>query len=260
MPLMREATVRVAPEDTEIQKARPVERGDDAAHAGLRQALTSFTPFASLDAVTLNRLEAASDFRTYQNSETIYAAGDIDGTVIAIVCSGSVAFTNTDINSGELSVEVRGAGTMIGLEYLFAESLPVGLATVTLVARSETCVVFIDAEEMRSLALDNPECAQIVMTLLSQDLAELRLRNHNVSQNSEQLVFASLLGMVERDSVTGAWVISSLPKHRELGERANVDERVAAEAIATLLSAGIARRAYPNLVIEDMERLNRLAS
>ena len=74
----------------------------------------------------------------------------------------------------------------------------------------------------------------------------------------ERRIFAALLEYVERDAVNGDWRISRMPKHRELAEKAGVDEAATAGAIAQLIQDGVARRDYPGLVIEDMAQLSRL--
>ena len=50
-----------------------------------------------------------------------------------------------------------------------------------------------------------------------------------------------------------------MPKHRELAERAGVEEAEAASAVAALIQDGVARRDYPALVINDIRRLSDLA-
>ena len=69
-----------------------------------------------------------------------------------------------------------------------------------------------------------------------------------------------LLECVARDPLSGVWRIEKMPKHRELADRAGVDEASAAGAVASLIQEGVAQRDYPGLVINDMSRLNTLAS
>ena len=60
--------------------------------------------------------------------------------------------------------------------------------------------------------------------------------------------------------MSGGFCIKRMPKHRELADEAGVEESFAANAVATLIQEGVARREYPGLLIDDMSRLNQLAS
>ena len=54
------------------------------------------------------------------------------------------------------------------------------------------------------------------------------------------------------------WRIPQLPKHKDLAERAMVQEVEVAEAIANLISEDIAEREYPGLVVKDVQRFKSL--
>ena len=131
---------------------------------------------------------------------------------------------------------------------------------VTMTAEEDTSLVAIDAAAFRELVAQRPTLTRALMQHFARALSGAPLASVAADLSPERRVFAALLEFIERDAVRGDWRIPKMPKHRELAERADVEESIAAAAVAQLIQDNIARRDYPGLVIENMTQLNRLAS
>lgn len=73
-------------------------------------------------------------------------------------------------------------------------------------------------------------------------------------------LYGQLVMIARPNGGDGNWRIAKMPRHRELAREAGLSEEAAADAIAHLISTGVARRNYPGLDILNYDALRRLAS
>lgn len=73
-------------------------------------------------------------------------------------------------------------------------------------------------------------------------------------------LYGQLIMIARPNGGDGNWRIARMPRHRELAAEAGLSEEAAADAIAHLISTGVARRDYPGLEIINYEALRRLAA
>lgn len=73
-------------------------------------------------------------------------------------------------------------------------------------------------------------------------------------------LYAQLVMLAQPNGGDGCWRIERMPRHRELAGEAGLSEEAAADAIAHLISTGVARRNYPGMDILKYDSLRRLAS
>lgn len=224
------------------------------------QALSSIAPFADLPEAVLSLLNKNSETRFYSAGETVFSLGQYDGAEFLAVVSGALRISLTDGATGAMLIEETPEGGVFGLEIAMADPDPSMFQQIAVTAEKDCNLVVIDAAEFKSIAANRPSLMRNIAVYLAEQLVAQRFRAMGAHAAPEQRVYAVLLECVTRDPLSGVWRIEKMPKHRELADRAGVDEASAAGAVASLIQEGVAQREYPGLVINDMSRLNTLAS
>jgi len=224
------------------------------------EAFSNIRPFQDLPAAVRDLLCENSDRRRYETGQTVFSLGQYDGSEFFIVLSGRLRVSLVDGETGAMVIEEFGPNSVFGLETALLEDDEGTCQQLAVTAEDELDLIAIDAASFRSLAAGRPSLMRNIAFYFAQELTSLRFKTMTAQAAPEQRVFAALLEYVERDAVSGQWCIQKMPKHRELADRAGVEEPVTASAVATLIQDGIAQRDYPGLVIRDIQRLNQLAS
>lgn len=220
-------------------------------------AIRSALPFKDLPDQVIAALAEASSVRNYAAGETVFAMGQFDGSEFLIVRSGKVKAAHSDRNSGAMLIEELSSGAIFGLPSAVLGDEERQTAGVSLTAERDSEVVAVDSEILREIASQRPTVARNLMIYFAKRL--LGGARAAGEELPERRVYAALAAYIERDAVAGDWRIPKMPKHRELADRADVEEAEAASAVAKLIQSGIARRNYPGLIIDDMAQLNRLS-
>lgn len=224
------------------------------------QVLRSITPFHGLPDAVLSLLFEHSERRSYSAGHTVFSPGQYDGAEFLVVLEGALRVSVADGESGSMLIDDIGAGRIFGLEFAMAEPDSARFQQVGVTAAVDCDLIVIDAAEFKSLAGGRPSLMRNIAIYLAEQLTAQRLNAEAAHAAPIQRVYAALLKCVERDALTGQWKINRMPKHRELADRAGVDETIAANAVASLIQDGVAQREYPGLIVNDMARLNQLAS
>lgn len=224
------------------------------------EKLSSIAPFEGLPVAVLSILCEHSERRSYSAGQTVFSLGQYDGGEFLVVLSGALRVSITDGSTGAMLIEDVREREIFGLEIAMAEPDPSSFQQIAVNAADDCEVVVMDAAEFRTLAGGRPSLMRNIAIYLAEQLADHRLRAGTTDAAPEQRVYAALLKCISRDPLDGRWRIEKMPKHRELADSAGVDEAAAAGAVATLIQEGIAQRDYPGLIVNDMSRLNQLAS
>jgi len=222
-------------------------------------SMTVFEPFKGLPDIVLSSLHEMADFRHYNEGETIFSMGQYDGAEIYLPVKGEVSLMFTDPNSGSVYMETIEPGNVFGLDILLSDQQDDGRDYVTLTATLSTDVWIIDGFEFEKLLSNRPSLAKVILPYLAHQLVKTRFRSFEIDSAPEQKIYALLLTYVSRDEITGGWTIPKLPKHREISGELEIEEAIVADSIAHLIQSDVAQRAYPGLIILDMERLEHLA-
>lgn len=222
-------------------------------------ALAAAEPFAGLPAPVLKSLCEIGECRRYGAGETIFSPGQFDGGEFLFIPHGRVKAAFADPASGAMLIEEIGGGGFFGFaEAVIGDDYPQA-ELLTLTADEDAEVIFFNAEAFRGLFQRRPLLTRSLAQYFAKAIVRARAQLAPEDLSPQRRVFAALLGYVERDAVSGAWRVTRMPKHRELGEKADADETATASAIAHLIQEGIARRDYPGLIIDDIARLHALA-
>lgn len=222
------------------------------------ETIAAAEPFADLPDQVISALCAAARLRTYAAGETVLAMGQFDGSEFMIVRSGKIKVSHADARSGAMLFEEISAGEIYGLAFAAIGVDAAQLAGISLAAERDSVIVAVDAEALRELARERPSLTRNLMLHFARNLSGDQ-RASTEETSPERRVYAALASYIERDAVSAEWRIPRMPKHRELADRADVDEAEAASAVARLIQSGVARRNYPGLIIDDIAQLNRLA-
>jgi len=227
--------------------------------------------FAGLGPEIVARVRAITEFRSYNDGETIASAGQGDAAEFLLILSGAVNGSRLDAASGAMIFERHAQGDAIGLPAAMACAAALGektsdgatetpeIETETLIADGATRLAAVEAAGFWRLAQFEPRLALALARHFADALVQGRRAALASDAAPERAVYAALAGLAEPDGDAGAGRISRMPRHRELAARARVEEAVAARAVARLIEEGTARRDYPGLVLNDLALLRRLA-
>ncbi|MEM9619982.1 MAG: Crp/Fnr family transcriptional regulator [Pseudomonadota bacterium] len=222
--------------------------------------LTAFSVFQDLPDAVIDAISKSGDGRNYDAGHTVFAAGQFDANEFYLIIKGCLRISLVDAETGAMIIEEIGEGAIFGLELSFGESAPNFCGRISATAEGSLSMIAIDAEAFRALASQRPSLMRNIAAYFAQQLSTVRFDPVHTETAPHQRVYAALLHFVERDAMTGQWRIERMPKHRELADKAGVEEAVTADAVASLIQDGVAQRDYPGMVINDISRLNELAS
>ncbi len=201
----------------------------------------------------------ALDVRTYEKGETILASGDLADGEIYFLEVGMLSITRTDPQSGDVDIDHVQAPGLIGLDLALADPSRDGNGNIMLGADSDCTIVIIDNEPLQILSAANADIQQAIISFLAQLCADRSRRMIRPMLATKTRIFSHLLDMTTRDPINNMWMISVLPKHRDLAAELNVDDMAVANAIAELIGRGIAVRSYPGLEIKDMGKFQQIS-
>ncbi|GJL90991.1 Crp/Fnr family transcriptional regulator [Hyphococcus sp.] len=227
---------------------------------GQTEAIGKISPFQDLPDAVLSLLCEHSERRQYSAGQTVFSLGQYDGGEFLVVLSGELRASVADGATGAMLIEQVPKSGVFGLEIAMSEPDPELFQQIAVTAEQDSELIVIDAAEFKSLAAGRPSLMRNIAIFLAQQLFAQRFRAMTTQSAPERRIYSVLLECVSRDAVTGHWRIAKMPKHRELADRAGVDEAAAAGAVAALIQDGVALRDYPGLIVNDMARLNQLAS
>ena len=249
----------VVPETVVPETVVPEPAADDRTSSEVDGLLKGVAPFQDLPDAVYKQLQENSDYRTYEAGQTVYSLGQYDGGEFFLVSEGVLKVAVLDGESGSMHIEEFTAPSLFGLEAVLSERPSEEYQRVALTAQTDVKFIAIDAEAFRELTASRPTLMRNIAMYFAGELAGLRFKMTTAKAAPEQLIYAALLELVKRDEVSGQWLIEKMPKHRELADKADVDEAVSANAVASLIQDGVAKREYPGLIITDIARLNQLA-
>lgn len=224
------------------------------------QSLETAPLFKDLSEAILKNVCEFGECRRYGAGQTVYSSGQFEGDEFLLVTSGHMRISCLNAETGAILLDEVGANDIFAMELAFCDTSRDAFQQISATAEDDLTLVAFDNEAFSALALQRPTLMRNTAKYLAGELSARRFKPVEAKAAPEQRVFAALLKFVERDSISGAWHVPHMPKHRELADEAGVEEALTAGAVASLIQEGVARREYPGLVINDMSRLNELAS
>ncbi|MFQ5562695.1 MAG: Crp/Fnr family transcriptional regulator [Parvularculaceae bacterium] len=226
---------------------------------GLAEAVAAAKPFEGLPQAVLDAICEIAEKRAYAAGEPVFAFGQYDASDFFLVLSGRLQAAVADPKSDAMLFYEIEEGALFGLEMAINEKQAGEIRQITLTAENGAELAVFDSDAFRAIVSQRPSLTRNLMSYFASQLSKLQFRSVEEGFTPEQRVIAALMEYVERDSVAGVWRIVRMPKHRELADKAKVDDATAAGVVAQLIQEGTAQREYPGLIINDMDRLNALA-
>ena len=223
------------------------------------EILSQTPPFKGLTKPVLEFAFKNCEIRDYDEGQTVFSVGQYDGSEFFVIIDGSLRASRIDIQSGAVIVEEFGPNSVFGIELVFSEHGRELFQQLAVTAESDMQLAVIDTETFLKVASNRPSLMKNFAQYLADELSVRRFRAEQSSASPEQRVYEELIGLARREGVADLWRIEHMPKHREIAESADVEDNVAASAIAELIQEGVAQRDYPGLVICDMVRLKELS-
>ena len=225
----------------------------------LLSVIAGVKPFAGLSDPILRSISETAVVRRYAAGQTVYATGQFDGGEIFIVAKGLMRVSVIDADTGSVVVDDLGPNSAFAIDLAFCDPESSVFSRLSITAGEDLTLVFVESEALRGLAGQRPSLMRNIAHFFAEDLGARRFNATAAQAAPQQRVYSQLIKYVERDEISGSWRVPQMPKHRELADLANVDENIAAAAVASLIQDGVAQRDYPGLVVNDMTRLHELA-
>ncbi len=223
-------------------------------------ALASFSIFKDLPEAVTAAIKKNAHHRYYDPGHTVFTNGQFDASEFFVILSGKFRLSLVEPISGAVMIEEFAEGSIFGLELSVSDEEYDFCEHLSATAEGKLEVLAIDSAMFKKLASNRPSLMRNIATYIAAELSSVRFDPARSEAAPHQRVYAALLDFVERDAASGQWRIQQMPKHRQLADKANVEEVVTADAVANLIQEGIAQREYPGMIINDMSRLNELAS
>ena len=232
---------------------------DSAVSIDASAALLAAKPFAGLADIIIEAIAEKTTRRDYASGQTVFSMGQYDGAEAFVVARGRMRVSVVDPETGAMMVDDIAENGCFAIDLTFGGEENDLFQRLAVTAEEDLTLLFLDADTLRTLAGQRPSLMRNLAAYFAEELSERRFSALSAEAAPQQRVFTELLKFVERDGVSGFWRVPRMPKHRELADLADVDENVAAAAVATLIQEGVAQRDYPGLIVNDMSRLNDLA-
>ncbi len=215
--------------------------------------------FCDLPSNVKEQLAATAVRHDFSPSETIATSQQFDQSEVFCIVKGRVKQTDVSSKDGNITVEEHGSGNVIGMEHVLGECHEMTTQT-ELVAITQTTAIMIESDTIRNLVMLNPPAARVFLSVLARKMIAVKSEAYT-GEDTQKRIFHSLFDMVRKDVSNGKTIysIAQMPKHKELSECAGVSEIDAAEAVAYLISEGIAKREYPGLIIQDYLKFKNLS-
>ena len=223
-------------------------------------SIASIPPFKDLPEAVLSAVAEVATVRRCAENETLYAFGQYDGGELFVGAEGALKVSLADPDTGAMMIDIVKDGQIFGLAAAVAGATEQNCDKLTITSEEEALVLAIEVQAFRVIVAQRPSLTRNLMHHFAQTLAGERFTVAAEESSPQRRIYAALMEYVERDAVNADWRIAKMPKHRELAEKADVDETLVANAVAQLIQDEVARRDYPGLVISDISQLNKLAS
>lgn len=213
--------------------------------------------FRDVSEADVREIEAMCVWREYATDEMIISAGNASRDTMFIVITGMVRVALQAGQTGEIAFIDLGPGDQFGeLAALDGQS-----RSASVVARENSVVASLTTEQFTSLLMKHPAMSFELLQHLANIIRRGNDRIVDLSTRTDvQRVYSEILRLSEPDpSGDGTWLISRMPKHREIAAWAGTSEESVATALGQLIKVGLAKRRHPSLHIVDRTKVRTLA-
>jgi len=214
--------------------------------------------FQKLSAEAISEIEAMCKWQEYGPDEAI-----IDATVepprdaVYFVVSGGVRVATSTGQAGEIAFIDLGAGAHFG-ELSAIDGQP---RSANVFSKGNCIVAYVESAKFNAILSSNPQVSFALLQHLTSIIRNNNKRIVDLSTRTDvQRVYSELLRISEPDPKgDGSWLITRMPKHKEIAAWAGTNEESVATALGQLIKVGLAKRRYPSLHITDRAKVRLLA-
>ncbi|MEQ1890341.1 MAG: Crp/Fnr family transcriptional regulator [Alphaproteobacteria bacterium] len=214
--------------------------------------------FAKLPAESVSEIETLCKWQEFGPDESIIETGmEPPRDAVYFVVSGAVRVATSVGQAGEIAFIDLGAGAQFG-----ELSAIDGQARSANVVAKEHCVIAsLESVQFNAILLSNPQVSVALLQHLTSIIRNSNRRIVDLSTRTDvQRVYTELLRLSEPDpNGDGSWLITRMPKHKEIAAWAGTTEESVATALGQLIKVGLAKRRYPSLHITDRAKVRLLA-
>ena len=214
--------------------------------------------FEKLPSNVIAAIEAMCTWQEYGADEAIIdTSGEPRRDAVFFVVSGAVRVATSVGETGEIAFIDLGAGAQFGeLSAIDGQS-----RSANVFAKEHCVIASLESAKFNEILLAHP---QVSVALLHHLTAIIRNNNRRIidlsTRTDVQRVYSELLRISEPDPKgDGSWMITRMPKHKEIAAWAGTTEESVATALGQLIKVGLAKRRYPSLHITDRAKVRLLA-
>lgn len=214
--------------------------------------------FGKLSPEIVSEIEAMCKWQEFGPDEAIIDASvEPPRDAVFFVVSGAVRVATSTGTAGEIAFIDLGAGSQFG-ELSAIDGQP---RSASVFSKGNCIVASVESAQFISILMTNP---QVSLALLQHLTSIIRNNNKRIvdlsTRTDVQRVYSELLRLSEPDPQgDGSWLITRMPKHKEIAAWAGTTEESVATALGQLIKVGLAKRRYPALHITDRAKVRLLA-
>jgi CRP/FNR family transcriptional regulator, cyclic AMP receptor protein len=214
--------------------------------------------FEKLTAEAISEIETMCAWQEYGAEEVIIDANiHPPRDAVFFVVSGAVRVTSSTGQSGEIAFIDIGAGGHFG-ELSAIDGQP---RSASVYSRGQCVLASIESARFNNILMSYPQVAFALLQHLTSIIRNNNQRIVDLSTRTDvQRVYSEILRLSEPDPQgDGSWLITRMPKHKEIAAWAGTTEESVATALGQLIKVGLAKRRYPALHITDRAKVRLLA-
>lgn len=214
--------------------------------------------FEKLPEAAISGIEAMCKWQEFGPDEAIIdASSKPPRDAVYFVVSGAVRVATSVGQTGEIAFIDLGAGVQFG-ELSAIDGQP---RSANVFAREHCIIASVEAAQFNEILLSYPQVAVALLQHLTGIIRNNNKRIVDLSTRTDvQRVYSEILRISEPDPRgDGSWLITRMPKHKEIAAWAGTTEESVATALGQLIKVGLAKRRYPSLHIMDRAKVRLLA-
>ncbi len=219
------------------------------------RSLNGIALFEDVPQNIIDDLASRCKWLEFETDEIVVDRHDTGSNVYFIV-EGRLRVMDLLTKDIEVSLADLGSGEIFGelsaIDHKFRSAQVTALEPTSLAEMSST--------DFQEILRNSPIVAFNMLKRFTSIIRDLNSRVTVMSSLSpHQRVYNELIRIAQPDtSGSENWIIYNVPNHAELASFVGSDKQVVAQAIGSLARDGIIERKHKNLVIRDLNRLQRL--
>lgn len=205
----------------------------------------------------LTKIEAMCVWREFALDETVIATDSPPQDAVFFVISGSMRVSLPAGPAGEIAFIDLKQGDVFGeLSALDGAGRSAGV-----IGKEKGVLATLTSAQFNQIVKQHSEISYALLQHLTSIIRRNNARIVDLSTRTDvQRVYTEILRISEPDpSGDGSWLITRMPKHREIAVWAGTSEDSVATALGQLIKVGLAKRRHPSLHIIDRAKVRMLA-